>query len=249
MLSIVVHCADSTTALFWTNLRKLHTLPHGHHVHVSHEANTATGTSHEANNNQNHEAVGDVDLENRSRKRNRKDWKGFTVPKRDQAKSHHHSSNSDSTSSSRRSDRSSSESSVSDDCETNNCTNSTDNHLYKRFKPTDYRAEKELSNELLDYAHEHFNHYIKDVQSCPNPKGFVPLELDEEWSDMLEEKRFTAAKSVEAWLSKIQLRLLNVMGPLGQVRQTVDKIRDKGGEEIEVNDFLKLVEKTVCLLL
>ncbi|XP_048249677.1 corepressor interacting with RBPJ 1-like [Haliotis rufescens] len=141
---------------------------HGRHVPVSYEATTAAGTSHEANNNQSHEAVGnngrpnDVDLENRSRKQNRKDWKGFTIPKRDQAKSRHRhrkrsdsstsSSPSDSSSSSSSSDSSSSESSVSEDCETNNCTISTDNHLYKRFKPTDDRAEQELSNELLDYA-------------------------------------------------------------------------------------------------
>ncbi|XP_048258924.1 uncharacterized protein LOC124123562 [Haliotis rufescens] len=244
---------------------------HGRHVPVSHEATTATGTSHEANNNQSHEAVGDncrpkdIDLENRSRKRNRKDWKGFTIPKRDQAKSRHRhrkrsdsstsSSHSDSSSSSSSSDTSSSESSVSEDCVSDNRTVSTDNHLYKRFKPTDDRAEQELSNELLDYAHEHFNHYIKDevitknlLEGCPTPKGFVLLELDEEWSDMLEEKRFTAAKSVEAGLGKILSRLLNVMGPLGQVWQTVDKIRDKGGEEIDVNDFFNLVEKTVCLL-
>ncbi|XP_071080813.1 uncharacterized protein [Haliotis cracherodii] len=244
---------------------------HGRHVLVSHEAPTTAGTSHEANNNQSHEAVGDngrpkdIDLENRSRKRNRKDWKGFTIPKRDQAISRHRhrkrndsstsSSHSDSSSSSSSSDTSSSESSVSEDCDHNDCTVSTDNHRYKRFKSTDDRAEQELSNELLDYAHEHFNHYIKDevitkniLEGCPTPKGFVPLELDEEWSDMLEEKRFTAAKSVEAGLGKIQSRLLNVMGPLGQVWQTVDKIRDKGGEEIDVNAFLNLVEKTVCLL-
>ena len=132
------------------------------------------------------------------------------------------------------------------------------NKGYAMFNPCENEEEFVLDENLSKFVSKYFGSYLdeetmaKVLKDLPFPKheNLQVPKLDEDWLDLLEEdKRNIPLIKSDKNLSRVQGTVMRTMAPLAQLWSTLDGIKkNKIPSDMELNDTLKLVEKTVICL-
>ena len=133
---------------------------------------------------------------------------------------------------------------------------------YSRFDPGEGdQVRFELSSpDMVDYASKRFTQYYSDkklretiMNEYPVPHGIPGVEvpvMDEYIPEIFMAKKADYGKTQDENWSKVQHRVLDVMGPLSKVWDILDTARLVGSEnaDLDLFEILDLVEKSITLL-
>ena len=128
-----------------------------------------------------------------------------------------------------------------------------------RFDPTG--GKDEHSWHLLRgqdaFTTKYFSEYVGEsaikesiLKSCPKPSTDVlkPLVLDSDIVDLLPGSSQTPIKHADGSFKRIQVRLLDTMGPLGKLWSELEKAALHGNGKCDAKELLELAEKSVTLV-
>ena len=132
---------------------------------------------------------------------------------------------------------------------------------YSRFNPGEGDAVTfDLPNaDMAEYATNLFTRYVNDKKlreticdPCPIPRGVPGLEvpdMDEYIIDIFSARKQDYGRYTDENWSKVQARILDVMGPLSKVWSILDTARlEDDCEELDLFECLDLVEKSITLV-
>ena len=116
----------------------------------------------------------------------------------------------------------------------------------------------DLTKHMVKYVNDKFTTYVKDksihetvLDSNPVPSidCLKTPAVDDYMDEIFETLGKSYGRENDNNLSKVQSRLTNVMGPLGKLWLTLEKVRTgESSEDLDLFDCLRLVEQSVSLL-
>ena len=128
-----------------------------------------------------------------------------------------------------------------------------------RFDPTG--GKDEHSWHLLRgqdaFTTKYFSEYVGEsaikesiLKSCPKPStdALKPLVLDSDIVDLLPGSSQAPIKHADGSFKRIQVRLLDTMGPLGKLWSELEKAALHGNGKCDAKELLELAEKSVTLV-
>ena len=88
------------------------------------------------------------------------------------------------------------------------------------------------------------------LKSCPKPStdALKPLVSETDIIDLLPGPSQTPIKHADGSFKRIQVRLLDTMGPLGNLWSELEKAALHGNGKCDANELLALAEKSVTLV-
>ena len=132
--------------------------------------------------------------------------------------------------------------------------------VYSRFDPGvgDSVTFSLPNKEMTSYASRRFTEYCSDrklketvCEECPVPVGVPGLLLphvDDYIPEIFRARKQEYGKPVDDNWTKVQSRIIDVMGPLTKVWTVLDHIREDESADLDLFQCLDLVEKTITLL-
>ena len=129
---------------------------------------------------------------------------------------------------------------------------------YSMFDPEKEQRAQEvrLSATQSAFVRKNFSNYLKEEvlreqilkkDPVPNNEALQVPETDQEVLDMITYGS-KEVKAVDSSFTRIQKKVVNIMGPLGACWKRLYKIRKSGGKTCNLDEFLSLVEKSVLLV-
>ncbi|XP_052096859.1 uncharacterized protein LOC127731963 [Mytilus californianus] len=133
---------------------------------------------------------------------------------------------------------------------------------YERFNPTASSSAGKaiLSKERLKYAKAQFSTFVKDeiVEKnilehalIPDDPHFQCKQIDEFVYPIMDKLNADLDRGAEKGIQGVQKRIFRIMGPLSQLWEMSDSIREHSKENptvdnVDIAHMCQLVEKTVC---
>ena len=128
-----------------------------------------------------------------------------------------------------------------------------------RFDPTGGKDEQSwhLLRGQGAFTNKYFSEYVGEsaikesiLKSCPKPStdALKPLVLDSDIIDLLPGPSQTPIKHGDGSFKRIQVRLLDTMGPLGKLWSELEKAALQANGKCDAKELLALAEKSVTLV-